>query len=322
MNAEPLYISTIDDSAFKYDSRASWRTLKNARKTSSRRHKSRTKTARKRYKPSVRDMTITTRGFNDFFGIKGYKTPKNTVNTWNKDRSKISNFNRSKILSIFAEKAEEAKKYPSPTTYASVIKWDKAKIKGGILNKTKKISCIEEILIKSKDSPGVGKYKWNKPFKLKGYSGERTRKTTFMDEAKALSKLVPGHKYFTTSKNKYGFSHSKILKNSPNYSFSRLKQNKEKVKTSSSFIRKDNGILVSRKVAPGYYKAEDSFSKTQVIVKNKYKFNKNKDKRYFDQILDNKKGIPGVGHYIKLESAMDNIISRPVTAKSRSLRRR
>lgn len=78
--------------------------------------------------------------------------------------------------------------------------------------------------------------------------------------------------------------------------------------------------IVSTKVAPGYYKAEDSFTKTQVISKNKLLFNKSKEKRYFDAILEKKKDIPGVGGYKDLEKSFEKA-SRPVTATIRKKHR-
>jgi len=75
-------------------------------------------------------------------------------------------------------------------------------------------------------------------------------------------------------------------------------------------------VITSTKISPGFYSAESSFTKTQVISKNKLLFDKNKEKRYFDAILEKKKYIPGVGGYPNLEKAIDSK-SRPVTAKHR-----
>mmetsp|Transcript_16682 Transcript_16682/g.14594 ORF Transcript_16682/g.14594 Transcript_16682/m.14594 type:complete len:199 (+) Transcript_16682:327-923(+) len=198
-------------------------------------------------------MTITDRGNNSFFGIKEYRTPKVIIEGEKKHKSNISNFNRTKFVSFITEQAEKMKKLPSPNTYCSIIQWDKKKIKGGFLNKTQKISCIDELIKKSQDSPGVGKYKWNKPFKLRGYSRERNRKTTFLDEVKVYSKEVPGP-------NKYKVNHSKIMNRGPNYSFRKLRKNKERIKTKGSFIRREDGIIISNRIAPGYYKAEQSYT--------------------------------------------------------------
>ena len=74
--------------------------------------------------------------------------------------------------------------------------------------------------------------------------------------------------------------------------------------------------MISKKIAPGYYKAEDSFNKTQKVVKNKWLFTKSTEKRYVDKIISEKKSIPGVGHYKKLETGKD-FCSRPLTAKAR-----
>lgn len=325
VNDKPLLISTVDDDVLKLDANSSCRVLRQKSRGSSRRYNSRARTAKKKYKPTIRDMTITDRSHNDFFGIPGYKAPRNNFQSEKKDKSLISTFNRAKILSVFSVDAEKSKRYPAPSTYARVIKWDKAKIKGGFLNKTKKMTYFDELSQKSKLSPGVGKYKWNKPYKLRGYSRDRSRKTTFMDEIDALSKEVPGHKYIkdiNSKDGKYKFGNSFILKNSPNYSFTKTKKVAGKRKSSSNFMRQENGIKVSLKVAPGYYKAEDSYAKTQKVVKNKLKFNKNKERRYFDQVLHDKKGIPGVGQYKKIESAKDKYVSRPITSKGRCSGRR
>ena len=61
---------------------------------------------------------------------------------------------------------------------------------------------------KSKDSPGVWKYKWNKPFEIRGYSRQRSRRSGYMDEVEWLSKEVPGHKY--------KIDYSTVLERSPN----------------------------------------------------------------------------------------------------------
>lgn len=325
LNDEPLIIATVDDSLCQFDPRSSVKTLTTKPRTSSKRYRTRSKTAKKKYRPSIRDMTITDRSHTDFFGIQGYKAPRNNVEKKDDGKTMISSFNRAKIVSMFSVRAEETKKLPGPTNYSSVIKWDKKVIKGGFLNKTKKVTMYDEAINKSKESPGVGKYKWNKPFKLRGYSRERSRRITFIDEIKIHGKEIPGHKYIkdvNTKEGKYKFGDSFVLKNSPNYSFRKMKKNKGRVQPSSTFIKEENGLLVSKKVSPMYYKANEAFLKTQKIVKNKYKFDKNKEKRYFDKILDNKKGIPGVGHYKNLERAKDKFTSRPVTCKGRSTGRK
>ena len=48
------------------------------------------------------------------------------------------------------------------------------------------------------------KFRPNKPFKIRGFSWQRSRKTTFIDEALAVSKEIPGA-------NKYKLDHSKLL---------------------------------------------------------------------------------------------------------------
>mmetsp|Transcript_15887 Transcript_15887/g.15631 ORF Transcript_15887/g.15631 Transcript_15887/m.15631 type:complete len:218 (+) Transcript_15887:270-923(+) len=217
-------------------------------------------------------MTITDRSHNEFFGIQGYKAPRKQVERNTDEKSMISSFNRAKIVSLFTVGAEEAKKIPGPTNYSSVLKWSKKAIKGGFLNKTKKITMYDEAISKSKESPGVGKYKWNKPFKLRGYSREKSRRITFIDEIKIHGKEIPGHKYvkdINTKEGKYKFGDSFLLKNSPNYSFRRIKKNKGKVQPSSVFLKEENGLLVSKKVSPMYYNANEAFLKTQKIVKNK-----------------------------------------------------
>jgi hypothetical protein len=142
-------------------------------------------------------------------------------------------------------------------------------------------------------------------------------KTTFIDAARAESNDKPGPKY--------KLNYSKILARSPNYSFRSLKKNRPKLKLQKSFLRNNDRVLytsevISTKVAPGYYKTEDSFNKTQVICKNKLLFNKSKEKRYFDAILEKKKNIPGVGGYKELEKSFEKV-SRPVTATIRKRHR-
>ena len=44
---------------------------------------------------------------------------------------------------------------------------------------------------------------------------------------------------------------------------------------------------------------------------------KNKEKRYIDQMIDNKISIPGVGKYKNLENGL-KFLSRPSTAKVKS----
>ena len=183
------------------------------------------------------------------------------------------------------------------------------RIKGGRLNKTKKVSCTAEIMDKAKESPGIGKYKWAKPFEIRGHSRQRSRKIGFIDEVNAISKEIPGHKY--------KIDYSKIMDRAPDYSFRKINKDKEK-KESGSFIRNENGVLVNTKVGPAKYKCEDSFLKTQVICKNKLVFNKNKEKRYFDQIIDKKKFIPGVGWYKNIEKAFKSV-TRPSTAKVKAV---
>lgn len=161
---------------------------------------------------------------------------------------------------------------------------------------------------KSKESPGIGKYKWNKPFEIRGHSRQRSRKIGFIDEVYAMSKEIPGHKY--------KIDYNKFKDRAPNYSFRKIRKPKEK--TAGSFIRDENGVLVNTKVGPAGYKWEDAFLKTQVICKNKLIFNKNKEKRYFDQLLDNKKFVPGVGLYKNLEKAYRHT-TRPSTAKVKSV---
>jgi hypothetical protein len=76
--------------------------------------------------------------------------------------------------------------------------------------------------------------------------------------------------------------------------------------------------LNKTKGGPGYYKIEDAFLKTQIICKNKLIFNKNKEKRYFDVVVDRKKYVPGVGLYKNLEKAIDKAV-RPQTAKVKAV---
>lgn len=218
-----------------------------------------------------------------------------------------------KYQSFFEEHAERMKNIPGPNKYIKITNWNKKNIKGGNLNKSEHMSHTAEIMNRSKDSPGVGKYKWNKPFKIRGYSRQRSRKTTFIEEIEEVSRLIPGHKYKLNS--------SLLLKRAPNYSFRQIKKSKERTKLPKNMVRDENGIVKSIKVAPGYYKAEDSYRKTQAVYKNKLMFNKNKEKRYFDQLLDNKKHIPGVGEYKNLENAI-KMSARPQTAKNKSIRGR
>lgn len=180
----------------------------------------------------------------------------------------------------------------------------------------------DEIMSKAKESPGVGKYKWAKPFKIRGYSRQRSRKTTFIEEAQVISRGIPGHKYKYYGKdplktNSFALNRSLVFSNAPNYSFRQLRKNKEKLKLPKSMIRDENGIIFSLKVGPGFYKSEESFSKTQAVYKNKLKFGKSKERRYIDQILEDKKKIPGVGCYKNLENAI-KLASRPHTAKVKS----
>jgi len=212
---QPLVNSTIDDSLCQFDQRRSINTLRENTKRSSRRYCSRAQTAKKKYKPSVRDMTITDRSHNEFFGIKGYKAPRNLIEKSTDSKRMISSFNRAKILSMFQVQAEEKKKIPAPCAYSSMIKWDKETIQGGFLNKKKRVTLYDELIRKSKESPGVGKYKWNKPFKLRGYSRERSRRVTFIDEMKVHGKEIPGPKYVKDrgiKKSKYKFGDSVVLK--------------------------------------------------------------------------------------------------------------
>lgn len=107
------------------------------------------------------------------------------------------------------------------------------------------------------------------------------------------------------------------MNTSPNYAFTKLRSKKVKGKPAGPFIRDINGLFVSTKVAPGFYKTEESFSKTQLINKHKYLFNKTKEKRYFDKIVEDKKFVPGVGAYKKLEEGL-KLTTRPLTAKLKS----
>lgn len=140
-------------------------------------------------------MTITDRTQTQFFGIKEYRTPKCIVDCSKRPSNKLAQFDKAKIVSYFTEQAEKMKKLPSPADYCKINEWNKIKIQGGILNKTKKVSCTAEIMERAKESPGVGKYKWNKAFRIHGGSRHRSRRTTFIDETNAHSKEIPGPKY-------------------------------------------------------------------------------------------------------------------------------
>ena len=161
---------------------------------------------------------------------------------------------------------------------------------------------------KSKNSPGVGKYKWNKPYEIRGHSKQKSREPGYIDNILSVTNEIPGPQY------KLNFD--KILDRAPNYAFRKMPSNKGK--PPGTFLRNENGVLVNSKVGPAWYKCEDSFSKTQIICKNKLIFNKNKEKRYFDKIVDSKTFVPGVGKYTNLEKAL-KIVSRPSTAKVKSV---
>jgi len=137
-------------------------------------------------------MTITDRRYHQSFGIQEYVTPKCIVDTSKRQKTNLSGFNKAKAISIFEEHAKKHSKIPSSTVYSSITSWSKSKIMGGSMSKTKKISSTEEAIKKAKNSPGVGKYKWDTPFKIRGVSNQKSRKTTFIDESVALSKEVPG----------------------------------------------------------------------------------------------------------------------------------
>lgn len=99
----------------------------------------------------------------------------------------------------------------------------------------------------SKTSPGVGKYKWNKPYKIRGHSKVSTEKTTFADEIHVIGKEIPGP-------NKYKMNFTTVLSKAPNYSFRKIRKSKERVRQPASFFRNESGILVNPKVGPGFYK--------------------------------------------------------------------
>jgi acyl-CoA-binding protein len=182
----------------------------------------------------------------------------------------------------------------------------KNKLKVENLVKLKRLVSQTKSCENQNKSPGVGKYKWNKEAEIRGYSKDRTIKSSYFDEIALISKNTPGPKY--------KLNYNKFMNRNPNYSFTKLRSSKVKGKPPGPFVRDVNGSFISTNVAPGFYKTEIAFSKTQVIHKNKYVFTKNKEKRYFDKIVENKKFVPGVGAYEKLEEGYKHT-TRPVTAK-------
>lgn len=62
--------------------------------------------------------------------------------------------------------------------------------------------------------------------------------------------------------------------------------------------------------APGTYEEIEAFDKNQHFIK-KYRFRQEKKTSFFEALSKRKAKVPGVGHYIKKESAMDNCVSSP-----------
>lgn len=188
---------------------------------------------------------------------------------------------------------KQTKDLPSPDKYVVGLNL-LDKTKRFPLYKTDRKTYCDTIKKNSKLTPGVGAYETKGlPEKIKGNFKCTLDRCSIVDEAKAMSLLVPGA---------YPAIELEKIKAKSNAWKIRPETEKEKEQEKEKVRRKDHP-------SPFSYKKEESYQKSQVC-ENSFVISKTKTKKFTDYVSSKKKFVPGVGHY-SIAKPLD-YISKPM----------
>jgi hypothetical protein len=242
-----------------------------------------------KFKISVADMVQASRNQVEN-GIDGYYVPKSKTFE-HQYKPFISNSKQQ--LDFVSYVMKKKKDLPSPDKYETGLNL-LDKVKKFPLYRTDRKTYCDDIKKETKKSPGVGTYNTKGlPDKIKGNFKVTLDRCSVVDEAKAMSLLVPSH---------YPSVKMELTKDRASSWKIRAPTDKENEMEKEQVRRKDVP-------SPFSYKTEEAFKNVRHRNQS-WQISKTQTKKFTEYIASKKKFVPGVGHY-EIAKPLD-FVSKPM----------